>query len=1129
MNPSISINFREWPERLAGIAGSLVCLIGVLVLLGCALDIAVFKNVLPQWPQMAPGAALAFVLAGMALVLLTVGSVASFPEEKLALSRSLVVRGCAGFVALIGLLKVSEYLMGWDLSIDHLFFKESPRAVGAGTLGRIAPATALNLLFLGSAIYLATGKRPSRVFQFLTLLCGLIGWLGFSHFLYGGDPLLPYTKMAIHTAAAFVILSAGLLCVRSDVGLMALLVSDSAGGLIARRILPPALLAPIVLAWLRLEGQHAGWYGTEAWTSLYALSNVIVFGVLVWAAAALLHRADVGRRQAEQSVRDSQRLLQAIIDNSPAVIYVKDLEGRYLLINRRFSELFHISDEEIAGKTDYDLFPKEAADAFRAMDERVAAAATALKEEEVAPLDDGPHTYVSVKSPLRDSAGNPYAVFGISTDITERKLAEEALRASEERTRLIIETALDAVITIDSAGVISGWNPQAETAFGWTSQQAIGHSLAETIIPESHREAHQRGIHHYLTTGEAAMLNKRIELTALHRDGHEIPVELAITSIRLGGALSFSAFVRDITERKRAEGKLWTQLERLNLLHQITRATGERQDLQSIFEVVIRSLEDHLPLDFGCVCLYEPADNALTVASVGVRSVALATELAMTEQARIPIDENGLSHCVRGQLVHEPDVAETPFPFPQRLSRSGLHSLVAAPLLVENKVFGILVAARRQPQSFSSGECEFLKQLSEHIALAAHQAQLYAALQRAYDELRETQQAVMQQERLRALGQMASGIAHDINNAISPVALYTESLLEKEPNLSVRARDYLETIQHSIQDVAQTIARLREFYRQREPLITLTQVDLNRLVQQVLELTRARWSDMPQQRGIVIEILTELSPDLPIIMGSESEIREALINLIFNSVDAMPDGGTLALRTRAVESPPDSADVSALCRVQVEVTDTGIGMDEDTRSRCLEPFFTTKGERGTGLGLAMVYGMVQRHSAEIEIEGAIGEGIMVRLSFAVPTITVGALAQSAAVSPVPSPLRILVVDDDPVLLKSLRNTLEADGHSIFAANDGQGGIDAFRAAQESGEVFDLVITDLGMPYVDGRKVANTVKEASPNTPVILLTGWGHRMVSEGNVPPHVDCVLNKPPKLRELREALALCCHLADV
>ncbi|MDB6019023.1 MAG: hybrid sensor histidine kinase/response regulator [Pedosphaera sp.] len=578
----------------------------------------------------------------------------------------------------------------------------------------------------------------------------------------------------------------------------------------------------------------------------------------------------------------------------------------------------------------------------------------------------------------------------------------------------------------------------------------------------------------------------------------------------------------EIGERKSAEGRVQAQLGRLELLNQITRAIGERQDLPSIFQVVIKNLEDYLRIQFGCVCLYDQA-GTLTVASVGVQSGTLASELGMTEHAQIPIGENGLSRCVQGRLVYEPDTQQIQAQFPQRLAQGGLRSLVVAPLLVESQVFGVLVAARREPESFSSGECEFLKQLCEHVALAAHQAQLHDALQQAYDDLRQTQQTVLQQERLRALGQMASGIAHDINNALSPVALYTESLLEREPNLSDRARDYLITIQRAVEDVAATVARLREFYRQRESQLTLTPVAVNRLLQQVIDLTRARWRDMPLQQGMVIQMQTELAPDLPAIMGAESEIREALTNLVFNAVDAMPNGGTLTLRTKITEGAPDSLKTAAPHRVQVEVSDTGIGMDEETRRRCLEPFFTTKGERGTGLGLAMVYGMAQRHSAEIEIESIVGRGTTVRLSFVVPaTVTLGP-TQVAISYPVPSRLRLLIVDDDPMLIKSLRDTLEADGHVVSTANNGQEGIAAFRAAQEKNEIFAVVITDLGMPYMDGRKVASAIKAMSPVTPVILLTGWGQRLLAEGDVPPHVDRVLSKPPKLRELREALAQC------
>lgn len=605
-----------------------------------------------------------------------------------------------------------------------------------------------------------------------------------------------------------------------------------------------------------------------------------------------------------------------------------------------------------------------------------------------------------------------------------------------------------------------------------------------------------------------AQLNAELERRVLDRTAELEATNLALQS--------------EIEVRRQAEQKAQAQLERLNLLHQITRAIGERQDLDSIFQVVVRSLEDQLPVDFACLCLYDRADHALTVARVGVKSGALALELAMPERARVDIDENGLSQCVRGKLVYEPDIAELDFPFPRRIAQGGLRSLVAAPLQVESQVFGVVLAARVKAQGFSSGECEFLRQLSEHVALAAHQSQLYGALQQAYDDLRQTQQAVMQQERLRALGQMASGIAHDINNALSPVALYTESLLEKEENLSARTREYLETIQRAVEDVAQTVARMKDFYRQRGPELTLIAVDLNKLVHHAIDLTRARWSDMPLQRGIVIRVETELAGDLPTIMGVDSEIREALINLVLNAVDALPSGGTMTLRTAAAAGAAGSRG-----HVCVEVADDGAGMDEETRRRCLEPFFTTKGERGTGLGLAMVYGIMQRHGADIDIDSAPGNGTTVRLRFPMPAAAVAAPTQASAVPAAPRRLHLLVVDDDPLLLKSLRDILEGDGHVVATANGGEAGVDAFRAAQARGETFAVVITDLGMPNMDGRKVAGAIKAVSPSTPVILLTGWGQRLIAEEDIPPHVDRVLSKPAKLREIREALADCCRPA--
>jgi PAS domain S-box-containing protein len=720
---------------------------------------------------------------------------------------------------------------------------------------------------------------------------------------------------------------------------------------------------------------------------------------------------------------------------------------------------------------------------------------------------------------------------GLLTDAFNQMLSRiqtqnQTLEESEGRNRAVVDSALDGIVAMNHEGLIVGFNPAAERIFGHRAGDVIGRALADVIIPPALRERHSRGLAHYLATGEGPVLGRRVELTGLRADGTEVPLEVSISRMPGAGQAMFTGFLRDITERKHAADRVQAQLARHDLLNRITRAIGERLDLTSIFQVVVRNLEDNLPIDFGCVCLHDPERQVLTVAAIGITGGPLAAALDLNEGTQIPIDHDGLSRSILGHLVYEPDISQSAFPFPQRLARQGLGALIVAPLLVESQVFGVLVAARREPHSFSSPDSEFLRQLSEHVALASHQAQIYASLQQAYNDLRQSQQTVLQQERLRALGQMASGIAHDINNAISPVALYTQSLLENEPNLSARARDYLETIERAIDDVAATVARMREFYRERGPQLALAPTDINTLVHQVLGLTRAWWTDLPQQRGVVIEARTELAPDLPALMGAEGEIREALTNLVFNAVDAMPEGGILTIRTTTTGRVITSGDESGQ-QVHVEVTDTGLGMDEETRRRCLEPFFTTKGERGTGLGLAMVYGMVQRHSGEIDIASAVGGGTTVRLSFVAHALPAGD-SQPATAYAFPSNLRILVVDDDPLLLKSLRDTLEGDGHVIVTANGGREGIDAFGTANGGLESFAVVITDLGMPHVDGRQVASAVKRASPTTPVILLTGWGQRLLAEGDIPPHVDRVLSKPPKLRDLREALVYCSRLSQ-
>ena len=267
----------------------------------------------------------------------------------------------------------------------------------------------------------------------------------------------------------------------------------------------------------------------------------------------LLGRLSDNLRSVHAAVAAREDQLQSILNNSTSVVYVKDRDGHYLMINRQYERIFKVRHEDVVGKTDYDLFPKYAADAFRAADRKVIKADEALELEEVVPQKDGPHTYISTKFPLHDVDGRSYAVCGMSTDITARIHAERQTRESREQLRKIIDTAQEAFVSIDSNSTVTQWNGQAEATFGWSQEQAIGRSITKLIIPERYHDNHLKGIQHFLRTGEGPVLNKRMELTAVHRDGHEFPIEIAVSTVRTKGGYSFNAFLHDVSERKRIE------------------------------------------------------------------------------------------------------------------------------------------------------------------------------------------------------------------------------------------------------------------------------------------------------------------------------------------------------------------------------------------------------------------------------------------------------------------------------------------------------------------------------------------------------------------------------------------------
>lgn len=391
----------------------------------------------------------------------------------------------------------------------------------------------------------------------------------------------------------------------------------------------------------------------------------------------------------------------------------------------------------------------------------------------------------------------------------------------------------------------------------------------------------------------------------------------------------------------------------------------------------------------------------------------------------------------------------------------------------------------------------------QNAALESHVRERTLDLEKALGELRDTQRHVVQQERLAALGTMAGGIAHDFNNALSVIMGFSEILLtQAEHGLTKEAAaPPLHNILTAAEDASKIVGRLREFYRPDESDELHQPVNLNELLDQAVFLTKPRWETQSRATGKPIYIEAEFG-EIGFVSGDAAALREALTNLIFNAVDAMPGGGTITLRTAA--SGKD---------VLVKISDTGNGMSDEVRERCLEPFFTTKGDKGTGLGLAMVFGIVQRHGGTMDLRSALGQGTTFALRF--PTVeNVGGAASASAVT-LHRPLRILVVDDQPILCELLADYLEADMHSVQTAGDGHEALAKFRRGE-----FDLVITDHVMGEMNGEQLATEVKKLAPDVPVILLTGYAHDSSVEQELP-QIEMVLGKPLSRVALRRALA--------
>ncbi|MBI4635344.1 MAG: GAF domain-containing protein [Candidatus Rokubacteria bacterium] len=467
------------------------------------------------------------------------------------------------------------------------------------------------------------------------------------------------------------------------------------------------------------------------------------------------------------------------------------------------------------------------------------------------------------------------------------------------------------------------------------------------------------------------------------------------------------------------------------------------------------------------------------VRSVGLMSVVLETGRPLRT-------DNYLAECARRGVEPDPISAQ-------------MGHWLGVPMTTEDRVVGVL-ALRSRERAFTEADERLLGNIARLAALALRSVLLFEERTRAYGELAAAQDQLVRTEKLRALGEMASGVAHDFNNLLAAILGRAELLQVRiqDPKL----RQWLQVIRRSALDGAQTVRRLQEFARVRrdQPLVA---VDLNQVVRDALEITQSRWRDEPRSQGIAIEVRTVL-PALPRVTGDAAELREALTNLILNAVDAMPQGGVLTLATAVVGE-----------EVELAVTDTGIGMPESVKNQIFDPFFTTKGPQGTGLGLSMTYGIATRHRGRITVESEEGHGSTFRL--ALPrSEPVEAPERPPSPSPPGAGLRCLIVDDEEAVGTMLGDVLETGGHRTVVLTDGARAI-----AEFSAEPFDVVFTDLAMPRTSGWQVARAVKAMAPDVPVFLVTGFGVELPPDDLLSRGVDAVLAKPLKIQEILDAAA--------
>ncbi len=772
------------------------------------------------------------------------------------------------------------------------------------------------------------------------------------------------------------------------------------------------------------------------------------------------------------SIADAKALLEGLFHASPVAFQVYRSDGHCLIVNEAFRQLFgaepppeyNVLRDELLEKQGFlDLVRK----AFAGETMHVPSHWYDPRELRQVEVREGRRVGIEVTLfPLRNAGGAVEHIALCFKDVTEQMERQQerdqfhqaaaALRESEAHQTAILASALDAIVGMDHQGRITEFNLAAEKTFGYTRGEVLGRLLAEVIVPPAMRERHRAGLARYLATGEGPVLDKRIELTALRRDGCEIPVELAIMRVGSKTPPSFIGFIRDLSERKRAEAALIRSEARFRRIVE-----------SGIIGIITADIYGNI-LDANSAFLDMVGYTRDEVLSGQVRWAE------MTPPEWVHLDERAID----------------------QLKASG----VAAPWEKEyirkdgTRVPILVGVAMIEP---ASGEC---------VAFILDRT-----------ELRRTEEQLRQSQKMEAIGRFAAGVAHDFNNLLSIVLSYSALIGEGATDDALRAD--AGAIAHAGERAAELTRQLLAFGRQQilKPQI----VDLNDIILQIDRFIR-------RIVGEDVELRTLPGAGLKKVRVDPGQIEQIIMNLVANARDAMPNGGQLTIETANVDLDEAYArqhvGVTAGPHVLLAVTDTGMGMDRATQARIFEPFFTTKARgKGTGLGLATVFGIVKQSGGSIWLYSEAGRGTAFKIYF--PQTKETRTTESPP-SPLPSALgteTILLVEDEAQVRAIARRILERQGYRVLEAESAPDGI---RQCETFDGTIHLLLTDVVMPKMSGRELVERVAGRRPQMRVLYMSGYTDNTIVHHGVLDEGVAFLQKPitpealgRKVREVLEA----------